>query len=173
MHTMKEAADQRPWTSSTSSLPRLGSVVEYYPPGCVHISKESTSHVSKRPAICIELSLLIVPLDPRQAEVALRKTTKKDFTRYARIELFATSTALLSSIAYLELQSDILSLLSSHRDIYHTHMPIEGASRVREAIALHAINHVTKCVFSIFTNICQLKLLSIENDGACLKTMSA
>ncbi|KAF5386207.1 hypothetical protein D9615_002610 [Tricholomella constricta] len=43
-----------------------------------------------------------------------------------------------------DLQNDLLSTLSSRRDLYLTSTPLESRKILREAIALHAINHVTK-----------------------------
>ncbi|KAJ7646964.1 digestive organ expansion factor [Roridomyces roridus] len=43
-----------------------------------------------------------------------------------------------------ELQNDLLSLLSSHRDVYLPSTPWEHKKSMREAISLHAINHVTR-----------------------------
>ncbi|KAG5643388.1 hypothetical protein DXG03_001002 [Asterophora parasitica] len=44
----------------------------------------------------------------------------------------------------IELQNDLLSALSSRRDLYLTSTPLESKKSTREAIALHAVNHVTK-----------------------------
>ncbi|EDR11670.1 uncharacterized protein LACBIDRAFT_246783, partial [Laccaria bicolor S238N-H82] len=43
-----------------------------------------------------------------------------------------------------ELQNDLLTTLSSRRDLYLTSTPLESRRCTREAIALHALNHVTK-----------------------------
>ncbi|GLB36998.1 putative utp25, U3 small nucleolar RNA-associated SSU processome protein 25 [Lyophyllum shimeji] len=43
-----------------------------------------------------------------------------------------------------ELQNDLLSTLSSRRDLYLTSTPLESRKCMREAIALHAVNHITK-----------------------------
>ncbi|KAF8070073.1 digestive organ expansion factor [Lyophyllum atratum] len=40
-----------------------------------------------------------------------------------------------------ELQNDLLSTLSSRRDLYITSTPLESRKSTREAIALHAVNH--------------------------------
>ncbi|KAF5346683.1 hypothetical protein D9756_010395 [Leucocoprinus leucothites] len=44
----------------------------------------------------------------------------------------------------VQLQNDLLSVLSTRRDIYLTHTPLDTRKPTREAIALHALNHVTK-----------------------------
>ncbi|THH17887.1 hypothetical protein EW146_g3024 [Bondarzewia mesenterica] len=43
-----------------------------------------------------------------------------------------------------ELQNDILSVLSTYSDFYYTQTSLDTITRVREAISLHALNHVTK-----------------------------
>ncbi|KAF5357301.1 hypothetical protein D9758_005878 [Tetrapyrgos nigripes] len=45
---------------------------------------------------------------------------------------------------HAELQNDVLSLLSKHQDLYITPSPWETKKCLREAISLHALNHVTK-----------------------------
>ncbi|KDR67537.1 hypothetical protein GALMADRAFT_258194 [Galerina marginata CBS 339.88] len=43
-----------------------------------------------------------------------------------------------------ELQNELLSTLSTRKDLYVTSTPLETKRPTREAIALHALNHVTK-----------------------------
>ncbi|EIM82960.1 DUF1253-domain-containing protein, partial [Stereum hirsutum FP-91666 SS1] len=43
-----------------------------------------------------------------------------------------------------ELQSTTLSVLSSNRDLHHTHTTLDTAAKMRDAITLHYLNHVTK-----------------------------
>ncbi|RDB16721.1 U3 small nucleolar RNA-associated protein 25 [Hypsizygus marmoreus] len=45
---------------------------------------------------------------------------------------------------HVELQNDLLSTLSSRRDLYLTSTPLDSRKSLREAIALHTVNHVTK-----------------------------
>ncbi|KAG6874514.1 hypothetical protein C0995_010425 [Termitomyces sp. Mi166 len=42
------------------------------------------------------------------------------------------------------LQNDLLSTLSTRRDLYLASTPLDSRTSIREAIALHAVNHVTK-----------------------------
>lgn len=44
----------------------------------------------------------------------------------------------------VELQNDLLSMLSSHRDLYITRIPLDAHQSIRETISLHALNHITK-----------------------------
>ena len=44
----------------------------------------------------------------------------------------------------VELQNDLLDLLSAQRDLFLTRTALETQPNVREAIALHALNHITK-----------------------------
>ncbi|KAH9942377.1 digestive organ expansion factor [Epithele typhae] len=44
----------------------------------------------------------------------------------------------------VELQNDVLNMLSSYRDLYLTRTALEAQPIVREALALHALNHITK-----------------------------
>lgn len=43
-------------------------------------------------------------------------------------------------------QNDLLTELSSNRDLYLTRTPLESQQSLREAISLHFLNHITKCV---------------------------
>ncbi|KAF8499653.1 digestive organ expansion factor [Russula emetica] len=42
------------------------------------------------------------------------------------------------------LQDEILSILASHRDLYHTHTSQDTAPALRDSISLHILDHVTK-----------------------------
>jgi U3 small nucleolar RNA-associated protein 25 len=42
------------------------------------------------------------------------------------------------------LQNDLLTVLTSYRDLYVTRSNIEGAPSVREATTLHVLNHISK-----------------------------
>lgn len=54
----------------------------------------------------------------------------------------------------VELQNDLLNTLSSYRDLYVTRTSPEIQSSFREALTLHALNHITKCVlYSMFFNL--------------------
>jgi len=44
------------------------------------------------------------------------------------------------------LQNDLLSVLTSYRDLYITRSNIEAASPIREVAMLHVLNHVSKWV---------------------------
>ena len=45
-----------------------------------------------------------------------------------------------------EFQDSFISTLATRKDLYVTSLPLEKKRSAREAIALHAINHVTKSV---------------------------
>ncbi|KAF8907832.1 digestive organ expansion factor [Gymnopilus junonius] len=49
-----------------------------------------------------------------------------------------------SKQAKTELQNDLLSTLSTRKDLYITSLPLESKRPTREAIAVHALNHVSK-----------------------------
>ncbi len=46
----------------------------------------------------------------------------------------------------VELQNDLLNTMASYRDLYVTRMALETQSTIREALTLHALNHITKYV---------------------------
>ena len=54
---------------------------------------------------------------------------------------------------------DLLSTLSTHQDLYHTHTTLDTQTCIQEAIMLHALDHVTKCVVPI--------LLSVPTQPVC------
>ncbi|KAA1471791.1 digestive organ expansion factor [Dentipellis sp. KUC8613] len=43
-----------------------------------------------------------------------------------------------------DFQNDLLSIMSTYEDLYHTHQSLDAARITREAVTLHALNHVTK-----------------------------
>ncbi|KAG1752785.1 DUF1253-domain-containing protein [Suillus lakei] len=43
-----------------------------------------------------------------------------------------------------QVQDDLLSILSAHLDLYHPALSLEDHRSVREAVALHALDHITK-----------------------------
>ena len=49
----------------------------------------------------------------------------------------------------VELQNDLLSTLSTQRDLYVTRTSLDTHQSMREAITLHALNHITKYVPSL------------------------
>ncbi|KAH7913241.1 digestive organ expansion factor [Hygrophoropsis aurantiaca] len=44
----------------------------------------------------------------------------------------------------IQVQNDLLSILSSHLDLYHTALSLDHHRSTREAVTLHALDHVTK-----------------------------
>jgi U3 small nucleolar RNA-associated protein 25 len=70
------------------------------------------------------------------------------------------------------LQDEILSILASHRDLYHTHILQDTAPAIRDAISLHVLDHVTKCVLvitdqifdRIFTPTCRKRRRVLKNN---------
>ncbi len=48
------------------------------------------------------------------------------------------------------LQDEILSILASHCDLYHTHTSQDTAFALRDSLSLHILDHVTKCVMSTY-----------------------
>ena len=82
---------------------------------------------------------------------------------------------LINFIDQAELQNDLLSTLSTRKDLYITSTPLATKRPTREAIALHALNHVTKSVsltFIILVSNSHLLTL-IESAAASLKTTNA
>jgi len=58
-------------------------------------------------------------------------------------------SVLIKYIDQAEFQNDLLSTLSTRKDLYITSTPLATKRPTREAIALHALNHVTKSVSSL------------------------
>ncbi|PPQ97532.1 hypothetical protein CVT26_006521 [Gymnopilus dilepis] len=65
-----------------------------------------------------------------------------------------------------ELQNDILSTLSTRKDLYVTSLPLESKRPTREAIALHALNHVSKKRRRVLKNNERLTKHSKNNPDA-------
>lgn len=54
----------------------------------------------------------------------------------------------------VELQTDLLSMLSTQRDLYVTRTSLDTHQIMREAITLHALNHITKYVLTSISVYC-------------------
>jgi U3 small nucleolar RNA-associated protein 25 len=52
-----------------------------------------------------------------------------------------------------QVQDDLLSILSTHLDLYHPALSLDDHGSIREVIALHALNHITKFVAPVSTFI--------------------
>ena len=73
-----------------------------------------------------------------------------------------------------ELQNDLLSTLSTRKDLYITSTPLTTKRPTREAIALHALNHVTKSVSNFVIPASNFYLLILtESVAVSLKTTNA
>lgn len=75
----------------------------------------------------------------------------------------------LFGIDLRQLQDEVLSVLASHRDFYHTHTSPGTAPIIRDSISLHIIDHVTKCVLlvitgQIFTPACRKRRRVLKNN---------
>jgi U3 small nucleolar RNA-associated protein 25 len=53
-------------------------------------------------------------------------------------------TALIRHIEHAEYQNDLLSVLSSRRDLYLSSLGLNLRKFTREAVALHGLNHIFK-----------------------------
>ncbi|KAI0268848.1 digestive organ expansion factor [Gloeopeniophorella convolvens] len=105
-----EDVTSKSWSTTNSSLPKLGAVAISKPSG-------STSSEKMKAGSSQILQRLRTPFEKLQASLP------------PDLRL---------------LQNDILSVLASHRDLYHTHTSLDTAPAVRESIALHMLDHVTK-----------------------------
>ena len=75
----------------------------------------------------------------------------------------------LFGIDLRQLQDEVLSVLASHRDLYHTHASQGTAPVIRDSISLHIIDHITKCVLlvitgQIFTPACRKRRHVLKNN---------
>ncbi|KAJ6625812.1 digestive organ expansion factor [Mycena sp. CBHHK59/15] len=74
----------------------------------------------------------------------LEPGTSSDTAILERLRTPFTSRQAKQAREKTELQNDLLSTLSSHRDVYLASTAWENKKTLREAISLHALNHVTK-----------------------------
>ena len=73
----------------------------------------------------------------------------------------------------VDLQNDLLSALATNKDLYLTSTLLEQKRCTREAIALHALNHVTKYVTKYYDErTLFLTSYYLENVGVCSKITS-
>ena len=88
---------------------------------------------------------------------------------------------LIKFIDQAELQNDLLSTLSTRKDLYITSTPLTTKRPTREAIALHALNHVTKSVSSLhnlgsnfsLTNTYRKRRRVLKNNERLTRTAKA
>lgn len=71
------------------------------------------------------------------------------------------------------MQNDILSTLSTRKDLYVTSLPLESKRPTREAIALHALNHVSKYVTKSFFLFFSLSHHPSESAAGSSRTTNA
>jgi len=62
------------------------------------------------------------------------------------------------------MQNDLLSILSTHLDLYHPALSLDDHERIREVIALHALDHITKFVAPVSTFIVFIKKFAENGD---------
>ncbi|KAH9858485.1 digestive organ expansion factor [Lenzites betulinus] len=84
----------------------------------------------------------VVEAVPEGAAVTSAVASRHQIQEKLRVPLEARQAKLPREI--VELQSDLLNTLSSYRDLYLTRTALETQSSVREALTLHALNHITK-----------------------------
>ncbi|KAI0335146.1 digestive organ expansion factor [Cubamyces sp. BRFM 1775] len=84
----------------------------------------------------------VVEAVPEGAEPSSAAGAKHKIQEKLRAPLEAKQAKLSREI--VELQNDLLNTLSSYRDLYITRTNLDTQPQVREAVALHALNHITK-----------------------------
>lgn len=52
----------------------------------------------------------------------------------------------MKSTELAAIQNDLLTVLSSQRDLQLSGFPLESQQSIREAITLRALDHISKCV---------------------------
>ncbi|KAH9892650.1 digestive organ expansion factor [Cubamyces lactineus] len=84
----------------------------------------------------------VVEAVPEGVEPSSAAGSKHKIQEKLRAPLEAKQAKLSRDI--VELQNDLLNTLSSYRDLYITRTNLDTQPQVREAVALHALNHITK-----------------------------
>ncbi|KAH8979213.1 digestive organ expansion factor [Lactarius akahatsu] len=116
-----ESVNKCLWSTSASTFPKIGPVAISKVtglPGPEKI-KAGSSHVLER---------LRAPFEKQQARLPADDRTLSDFPE----------------IDLRLLQDEILSILTSHCDLYHTCTPRDATLVIRESISLHLLDHITK-----------------------------
>ncbi|OSD06957.1 digestive organ expansion factor [Trametes coccinea BRFM310] len=84
----------------------------------------------------------VVEAVPEGTDATTAATSKHKILEKLRAPLEAKQAKLSKEI--VELQNDLLNTLSSYRDLYMTRTSLDTQPSIREAITLHALNHITK-----------------------------
>ncbi|KAL1942815.1 hypothetical protein VTO73DRAFT_5055 [Trametes versicolor] len=84
----------------------------------------------------------VVEAVPEGAESSTAASSKHQIQEKLKAPLEARQAKLPREI--VELQNDLLNTMASYRDLYITRTALETQSTVREALTLHALNHITK-----------------------------
>lgn len=87
------------------------------------------------------MTALSIP-DGSELEDATDSTAQVDILERLKLPFQSRQSKL--SRDHAQLQNDLLSTLSSRRDLYITSIPIDSRKYARDVISLHALNHVTK-----------------------------
>lgn len=83
--------------------------------------------------------------DPRIFTSTIRSEAKQTSTKSVYY-YYSFSQPRTFNADQVDLQNDLLSALATNKDLYLTSTPLEQKRCTREAIALHALNHITKYV---------------------------
>ena len=87
--------------------------------------------------------------DPRKFKSTVRSKAKQTNSKSA-YHYYSFSQTTDFYVDQIDLQNDLLSALATNKDLYLTSTLLEQKRCTREAIALHAFNHITKYVIKYY-----------------------
>lgn len=141
----REAVASRLWSISNEKLGKLGSASVSSPEGTKPSSVSTKGQ--KIPASCFKSKSRLGLTRIVRFSNGYGPRSKPD----RRNNLKVCTTCFVHGVAPLrlhqdhtELQNDIISTLSTHRDLYLASTALDTQKCTREAISLHALDHVTK-----------------------------
>ena len=161
------------WKTSREKVGKLGSAIVSIPDASEASTSAPTAPTSVNPITCFHRHIhwwIHQIMETLKAPFALRQS------KQAQSMYVTTIHSLKPTNFYADqadLQNDLLSALATNKDLYLTSTPLEQRRCTREAIALHAFNHVTKYVTKCYDeSTLFLTSYYLENVGVCSKTTS-
>ena len=139
----RRVVDAKQWESYREKIGKLGTVASVPSEASLLPQKNRAKKTAVRPYSCTlqymsysslqVLERLLNPFEARQIKQPAGALAPLPSHTYSYF-----------NAEHTQIQDDLLSVLSAYLDVYHTSVTLEHHRCIREVIALHALDHVTK-----------------------------
>lgn len=142
----RNSVQNNSWKTSREKVGKLGSAIVSIPDTSETSTSPPTASTSVSPINCFHRLIhrwFYQILETLKGPFALRQSKQAQSLYITTIHSLKPTDFYADQV---DLQNDLLSALASNKDLYLTSTLLEQKRCSREAIALHALNHVTKYV---------------------------